>query len=94
MRIVRFLPAVLAGVTDVATGAMIYANQPDYPGRFVVFQIVMFGAALLAANPRMWVRVAGFVLLLFGVFISGFSVGMFYIPTVFAAGWVMVRGGR
>ena len=39
-----FLPAVLAAVTDAVTAAMVRANQPDYPGRFVVFQIVMFGA--------------------------------------------------
>ena len=91
MRIVRFLSAALAAVTDVVTGAMVWANQPDYPGRFIVFQIVMLGAALLAANPRMWVRLVGFVILLAGVLISGASVGMFYVPTVLAAGCVIVR---
>jgi hypothetical protein len=94
MRIFRFLPAVLAAITDVVTGAMVWANQPDYPGRFIVFQIVMLGAALLAANPRMWVRLLGFLILLAGVFISGASVGWFYVPTLFAAGCVMVRDGR
>src|SRR5271157_1814280 len=94
MRIVRFLPAVLAAVTDVVTGAMVWTNQPDYPGRFIVFQIVMLGAALSAANPRMWVRLLGLPILLAGVLISGASVGWFYVPTVLAAGCVMVRDGR
>jgi hypothetical protein len=94
MRIVRFLPAVLAAVTDVVTGVMVWTNQPDYPGRFIVFQIVMLGAALLAANPRMWVRLVGLPILLAGVFLSGASVGLFYVPTVLAAGCVMVRDGR
>ena len=86
-----YLPAALAAVTDIATAAMVRANQPDYPGRFVVFQIVMFGAALLAASPRTWVRLAAFLVLLAGAYITGFSVGMFYIPTVIAAGWMLVR---
>ena len=60
MRIVRFLPAVLAAVTDVVTGVMVWTNQPD------------------------WV----------GVFLSGASVGLFYVPTVLAAGCVMVRDDR
>jgi hypothetical protein len=59
-----------------------------------VFQIVMFGAALLAAVPRKGVRFVGFVLLLAGVFISGMTVGMFYIPALIAAGWVMGRNER
>jgi hypothetical protein len=86
-----FLPAVLAALTDAVTAAMVRANQPDYPGRFIVFQIVMFGAALLAAVPSKWVRFAGFVLLLAGMFITGVSVGILYLPTFFAVVWVMVR---
>ena len=93
MRIVRFVPALLAAVTDVATAAMVRANQPDYPGRFIVFQIVMLGAALLAAVPRIWLRLVALVILLAGFFISGASVGWFYLPTVFAAGWVVARDG-
>jgi hypothetical protein len=45
-----FLPAVLAAVTDAATAAIVRAQQPDYPGRFIAYQIVMFGAALLASS--------------------------------------------
>jgi len=63
------------------------------PDRFVVYQIVMLGAALLAAVPRMWVRVVGFVLLLAGVLIS-MAVGLLYVPTAIAAGWVMVSDER
>ena len=86
-----YLPAVLAAATDIATAAMVRANQPDYPGRFVVFQIVMFGAALLVAVPKLSVRLVGFMLLLAGFFISGASGGWFYLPTVIAAGWMVVR---
>ena len=86
-----FLPAMLAAVTDVVITVIVWRNQPDYPGRFIVFQIVMFGAALLAALPRTWVRLVGLVVLVAGFFISGVSVGWFYFPTVVAAGWVTVR---
>lgn len=89
-----FLPAGLAAVTDAATAAMVRANQPDYPGRFILFQIVMLGAALLAAVPRKWVRLAGLVLLMAGVLLAAASVGYFYLPTFFAALWVMVRIGQ
>ena len=92
--LLRFLPAVLAALTDAFATATVRANQPDLPGRFVVFQIVMFGAALLAAVPSKWVRLTGFVLLLAGMFITGFSVGMFYLPTFFVFVWVMVRDER
>jgi hypothetical protein len=89
-----FLPAALAAVTDAVTAMMVRGNQPDYPGRFIVFQVVMLGAALLSALPRKSVRIVGFVLLLAGVFITGFSVGLFYLPPFFAFVWVMVRDER
>ena len=89
-----FLPAALAAVTAGVTVAIVRANQPDYPNSVIVFQIVMFGAALLAALPKKWVRFAGLVLLLAGVFIAGFSVGYLYLPTIFAVVWLMVRGER
>ena len=92
--LLRFLPALLAALTDAFATATVRANQPDLPARFVVFQVVMFGAALLSAVPRKWVRIVGFVLLLAGVFITGFSVGMFYLPTFFAFVWVMARDER
>jgi hypothetical protein len=72
---------------------MVRANQPDYPHRFVVFQIVMFGAALLAAVPSKWVRFTGIALLLAGVLIS-MAVGLLYLPTFFAFVWVMARDER
>jgi hypothetical protein len=91
--LVPFLPAVLAAVTDGVTAAVVRANQPDYPHRFVVFQIVMFGAALLAAVPSKWVRFTGIALLLAGVLIS-IAVGLLYLPTFFAFVWVMTRDER
>ena len=90
-RLLPYLPAVLAAVTDVVTAAMIRANQPDYPGRFIVFQIVMLGAALLFATPFRRAWVVAFLLLIAGVLLAAASVGFLYAPTVAAAGWVMVR---
>ena len=88
-----FLPAVLAAVTDAATATIVRAQQPDYPDRFIAYQIVMFGAALLAAVPNKWVRFVGFAILLAGVFFV-MSVGLLYVPTFLAVVWVMVREER
>lgn len=88
--LIPFLPAALAAMTDIWATGFVLTHQPFY-GRTIVFLIVMFGAALLVADSRKWVRVVGFVVLAVGVFISGMSVGMFYIPALIAAGWLMVR---
>jgi hypothetical protein len=88
-----FLPAALAAVTDAVTVCVVTAQQPDYPARAVVYQFVMFGAALLSAVPKKSVRIVGFVLLLAGVFIS-MAIGLLYLPTFFAAVWVMTRDER
>ena len=90
--LIPFLPAVLAAVTDVWTAGIVIAHQPDYPVTVVVYQVVMFGAALLAAVPNKWVRTVGLVLLLAGVPIS-MAVGLLYLPTFFAFVWVMTRDG-
>ena len=58
-----------------------------------VYQVVMFGAALLSAVSKKWVRIVGFVLLLAGVLIS-MAVGLLYLPTVLAFVWVMARDER
>ena len=92
--LIPFVPAVPAALTNAVTVCVITAHQPDYPARAVVYQVVMLGVALLSAVPRKWVRIVGFVLLLAGVFITGFSVGLFYLPTFFAFVWVMVRDER
>jgi hypothetical protein len=89
--LIPFLPAALAAVTDVWTAGIVIAHQPDYPATVVVYQVVMFGAALLAAVPNKWVRFVGLVLLLAGVLIS---TGLLYLPTFFAFVWVMVRDER
>ena len=75
-----FLPAVLAAVANIVVTAVVRSSPPESPVRFVVYQIVMFGAALLAAIPNKRVRFVGFVLLLAGMSITGFSVALFYIP--------------
>jgi hypothetical protein len=90
--LIPFLPAALAVLTNAVTAAMVH-GQPEYPGRFVVYQLAMFGAALLAAVPNKWVRFVGFVLLIVGVLIS-MAVGLLYLPTFFAFVWVMTRDER
>ena len=87
-----FLPAALAALTDVWTAGIVIAHQPDYPVTVVVYQVVMFGAALLAAVPNKWVLFVGLVTLLAGVLIS-MAVGLLYLPTFFAVVWVMTRDG-
>jgi hypothetical protein len=71
----------------------VWSQQPDYPVRFLVFQLAMFGLAFLMAAPSNYraVRNFAFSLLIFGVLVTSFSVGLFYIPTVAMAAWVMVR---
>lgn len=91
MRFVVFLPAVLAALTDLLVAFIVRANQPNYPGRVIILQAVMLSAALLVTLPHRWVLIAGFVLLLAGVFTSLASVGMFYVPTVIAAAWIASR---
>ena len=91
--LIPFLPAALAVVTDAVTVCVVTAHQPDYPARAVVYQVVMFGAALLSAVPKKSVRIVGFVLLLAGVFIS-MAIGLLYLPTFFAFVWVMTRDER
>ena len=86
-----FLPAVLAAVANIVAIAVVRSNPPENLGRFVVFHVVMFGAALLAAIPNKWVRFVGFVLLLAGMCITGFTVGILYVPTFLAVVWLMVR---
>jgi hypothetical protein len=85
------LPAVLAVVTGVGTAIFVHQHQPDYPLRLVTFQIVMLGAATLVAAPQRWLWSLSLLLLLGGAFVAGMSVGMFYLPTVVAAGWVAAR---
>ena len=89
VRILWFLPAVLAVITDLAAAVFVRQNQPDYPVQLVTFQIVMVGSALLVAAPQRWLRLVALPVLLFGVLLAGMSVGMFYIPTLMAAGWIM-----
>ena len=88
-----FLPAALAVVTAAVTVCVVTAHQPDYPARAVVYQVVMFGAALLAAVQPKWVRFTGVLFLLAGVLIS-MAVGLLYLPTLFAFIWVMTRDER
>ncbi len=94
----RFLPAVIAAVTDVVTSVIFVVylrpHQPpgyEYPVELVIYQFTMFGLALLLALPIRWLWLAAFLLLIGGVILAGFSVGGLCIPTAAAAGWVMVR---
>jgi hypothetical protein len=86
-----FIPAIVASITDVVAAVIVQASQHNLPGRFLIFEVAMFGLALLLATRYRWVWGVGFVLLIGGVLPTGASVGMFYVPTVIAAGWVMVK---
>jgi hypothetical protein len=88
-RVLCFLPVVLAIITGLAAAGFVRQHQRDYPVELVTFQIVMVGAALLVTAPQRWLRLVAFLVLLFGVLIAGMSVGMFYIPTLTAAGWIV-----
>jgi hypothetical protein len=89
-RKVWFLPAVIAVVTVLGT-VFVHRHQPDYPAQLVTFQIIMVGAAMLVAAPQRWVRSVSLLLLLGGAYVTGMSVGMFYLPTVLVAGFVVAR---
>ena len=91
VRILWFIPAVLAVITDLVVGVFVRQNMPDYPVQFVTFQITMAGAALLVAAPQRWLRLVASMVILFGVLLAGMSVGLFYIPTLVAAGWIMAK---
>ena len=89
VRIFSFIPAVLAVITDLVAAVVVRQGQPDYPVQFLAFQIVMAGAALLVAAPERWLRHGAVLVLLIGVLLSGMSVGVFYIPTLLAACWIV-----
>ena len=89
-----FLPAALAAVANIVATAVVRSSPPENPVTFVVYQVVMFGAALLAAIPNKWVRFVAFMVLMAGVLIAGMSVGLLYLPTVMVALWIMVRDER
>lgn len=86
-----FLPAIIAAITDVVAAMSVRSHQPDYPFRFLIYQVVMIGLALLMALPVRWVWLVAFLLLIAGVLVAAASVGYLYVPTLIAAGWVMVR---
>jgi hypothetical protein len=90
MRWVKFLPAMLAALTDCVVTFSVRANQQDYPDRVIILQVVMFAAALATALPQLRVRFAALLLLIAGVLL-GFSVGLFYVPTVIAAALSLSR---
>ena len=73
-----FLPAILAVSTDVLTAAIVKSRQTDYyPLRFLIFQLVMVGLALLLATRYRQVWLVAFLLLITGMVVTGFSVGFF-----------------
>jgi hypothetical protein len=91
IRISWLLPAVFAVLTNLVAAVYVRQSQANYPIQFVIFQIVIAGAALLVAAPQSWVRMAAFLVLLGGVLLTGMSVGMLYIPTLGVTMWLMAR---
>jgi len=47
----RFLPAIIAAVTDLVARIIVVKIQPVYPIQVIAFQLIMFGLALLFALP-------------------------------------------
>lgn len=91
MPLFPFLPAIVAAVTDVVAAVVVQAYQHDLPGRFLIFEVAMFGLALLLATRHRGVWTVAFILLIGGVFLAAASAGIFYVPTVIVAGCVMAR---
>ncbi len=46
---------------------------------------------MLVAAPQRWVRSASLVFLLGGAYVTGMSVGVFYLPTVLMTAFVVAR---
>src|SRR5690242_4419672 len=86
-----YLPVIHCAITDVVAGIIVVKIQPVYPIQVIAFQLIMFGLALLFALPVRWLWVFSFVLLIVGVWVTGFSIGLHYVPTVIASGWVMAK---
>lgn len=91
MRKTWFLPALLAVVTGLGTGAFVHQHQSDYPVQLATLQLMMIGAAVLVAVPEHWVRLMSIPFLFVGVLVAGMSIGLFYLPVVIAAGIVVCR---
>ena len=87
-RVSYLLPVVLAIITSLVVAGFVRQHQPDYPVELATLQVMMVAAALLVTAPQRWLQLGAFLVLLFGVLIAGMSVGMFYIPTLTAAGWI------
>jgi hypothetical protein len=85
MSVSRYLPAIFVVVTNLGTGIWVRQHQPDYPLKFMVFQLAMLGLCLLLATRPLWLWISAVMLLCCGVLLTGFSVGLFYAPTVLAA---------
>jgi hypothetical protein len=85
----RFIPAVVAAANGIAVAGTVYFNQPgDYPGKLLFVQVAIVFAALLIGSGRPWVRGAGFLLTIVGIFLT-FSAMFLYVPTFVAAVWRM-----
>jgi hypothetical protein len=95
MRTYAYLPVGIAAVTDLATAWMVLANQPgNYPYRVIMLQLIILLSALLMAFPNKAIRVMAILVLTGGAAVALASIGMFYVPTIIASGWVLVRSER
>jgi len=96
--VLRFVPALATAVTDLIVAVVVMPllarHQPPgekYPIQVVIYQIAMLGLALLLATPLRWTWLPTFLLLIAGVILAEFSIGILYVPTAALGGWVMVR---
>ncbi len=57
-----FIPAIIAAVTHLVAVVIVQAYQHDIPGRFLMFEVAMFGLALLLATRYRGLWALSFVL--------------------------------
>ena len=81
--IISWLPAASTIVADVYTQPILLRHGPaqDVVSLWRGWLILLAMAAGVAV-PRLWVRLICTLMLLLFVFLGGFGIGLFYIPTL------------
>ena len=79
-----WLVSGMPALTAAAVGIYLYDVSPVWEpttlGQACTFALLL---ACATAVPLRWIRIACLVLLAGFIFLSGFSIGLFYLPTLF-----------